>query len=388
MRKLSLEINDEASYNELRESLASTEHDRWSRWMKYLFTKGKLSQDGTFILEKESYDRWLRQSETDYSDLSTSEKDSDRKEADNTLDILHQYSQIDESLFSAVDAVSAKLGELKDLFSNKGDKKKIVESYFKRIFEFCDDKAKAQIRDILGFTVGQGEEAQANEAGKETKMALLKIYDYESLPAEKRWLSEAIQYVEESINKVIAGAYSEAITQAAATSTASPNESLDWRSISIDEVSASLEDVQKSKLKIADKLIYDPAFMNRLGKFRKVIELWSSTDKYLTIFNETASLIESDTGPLGLGKLPALQDTFDILGALDFFSWWNKDPEKISDKQALALIFAPIPGSKISSSIMHLYYALRCTFYTIQVIEEQIKRGMRERQREIQNGTN
>lgn len=378
MKKLSFSIDNEKTYNELRESLASIEHDRWSRWMKYLFTKGSVSKDGTFIIDKESYDRWVRQSETDYDDLTTPEKDSDRKEADNTLDVLHQYSQIDESLFSAVDAVSAKLGELKNLFSNKGDKKRIVEDYFKKVFEFCDDKAKAQIRDILGFTVGDGEEAKANEGKNEIKRTLLDIYYYDTLPSEKRWLVEAIQYVKESIDKVIVGAYTEVINQAVSTSTAvSPNESIDWRSITIDEQSSDLEEVQQSKLKLADKLIYEPAFMTRLGKFRKMIELWSSTDKYSVIFNETASLAESDSGPLGIGKLKALQDTFNILQSLEFFTWWNKDPEKIQDKQALALIYAPIPGAKISSAVMHMYYSLVCTLYTLQVIEAQIKRGLR-----------
>lgn len=72
----------------LRELLASLEHDRWSRWMSYLFTKGILNPGGSFTINADSVERWKRQLQTSYVDLSEQEKDSDRKEADNTLALI------------------------------------------------------------------------------------------------------------------------------------------------------------------------------------------------------------------------------------------------------------------------------------------------------------
>lgn len=72
----------------LREVLADLEHDRWSRWMNYLFTKGTLNPDGSFTINADSVLHWKRQAKTGYSDLSEKEKDSDRKEANNTLALI------------------------------------------------------------------------------------------------------------------------------------------------------------------------------------------------------------------------------------------------------------------------------------------------------------
>ena len=66
---------------ELIEQLATLEHDRWSRWMAYLFTKGTSNEDGSFTIQKESVDRWTRQLNTPYKDLSEEEQNSDRMEA-------------------------------------------------------------------------------------------------------------------------------------------------------------------------------------------------------------------------------------------------------------------------------------------------------------------
>jgi len=70
----------------LRDNLAALAHAQWSGWMEYLFTKGETQPDGTFAIGKESVERWKRQMETPYADLSEREKDSDRKEADKMLD--------------------------------------------------------------------------------------------------------------------------------------------------------------------------------------------------------------------------------------------------------------------------------------------------------------
>ena len=63
------------------ETLANYAHDAWIGWMKYLFSKCTLNIDGTVTIPKESVDRWMRQMDTTYQELSDGEKKSDREEA-------------------------------------------------------------------------------------------------------------------------------------------------------------------------------------------------------------------------------------------------------------------------------------------------------------------
>ena len=74
--------------SDLREKLADQEHDRWSRWMAYQFSKGEFNEDGSWTMPAGLVKRWQRQMTTSYNDLSETEKDSDRKEADATILLL------------------------------------------------------------------------------------------------------------------------------------------------------------------------------------------------------------------------------------------------------------------------------------------------------------
>jgi hypothetical protein len=77
---------------ELREILASNEHDRWGRWMSYLFSKSiTRHSDGAVVIPPYLAERWKRQIKTPYEKLSETEKESDRKEADITLKIIEVY---------------------------------------------------------------------------------------------------------------------------------------------------------------------------------------------------------------------------------------------------------------------------------------------------------
>jgi len=71
--------------SELREAMAHLCHEQWSGWMRYLFSKGALNEDGTWTMPSWAVKRWQRQMITPYSDLSEDEQDSDRKEADRFL---------------------------------------------------------------------------------------------------------------------------------------------------------------------------------------------------------------------------------------------------------------------------------------------------------------
>ena len=73
----------------MREKLAALAHQQWSGWMEYLFEKSTRNEDGTVTIPKWAVDRWVRQIRTSYRDLSESEKDSDRVEADRVIEVFN-----------------------------------------------------------------------------------------------------------------------------------------------------------------------------------------------------------------------------------------------------------------------------------------------------------
>lgn len=82
----------------LREALAALEHARWGHWMDYQFSCGTFNADGSWTMPAAKVARWQRQAATPYADLSEGEKDSDRAEADQTLQILRQRKEADLTL--------------------------------------------------------------------------------------------------------------------------------------------------------------------------------------------------------------------------------------------------------------------------------------------------
>lgn len=73
----------------LSEKLAELAHSQWSGWMKYLFSKGTFNADGTWTMPAWAVERWKRQMETPFSELSESEQNSDRAEADKFLAVIN-----------------------------------------------------------------------------------------------------------------------------------------------------------------------------------------------------------------------------------------------------------------------------------------------------------
>jgi len=85
------------------EGIADFMHDQWSHWMKYLFTKTIYEDYGERtgeIIPTELAERWQRQMETPYAELSETEKDSDRKLAKKLIDkfMLCSYCKKDEKM--------------------------------------------------------------------------------------------------------------------------------------------------------------------------------------------------------------------------------------------------------------------------------------------------
>ena len=78
--------------NDLIEILADIEHERWSKWMRYMFECGAFDvTDGSWTMPADKVERWQRQAKTPYAELSGMEKDSDRNEVKTTLTALVKW---------------------------------------------------------------------------------------------------------------------------------------------------------------------------------------------------------------------------------------------------------------------------------------------------------
>jgi hypothetical protein len=99
---------------ELIEQLADKEHASWANWMLYLFSKSEINPDGSVTIPPGLVERWQRQSETDYADLSEKEKQSDRDEVARILPIIEEYAHSvnkDKKEVNIEEAVYQALGE-------------------------------------------------------------------------------------------------------------------------------------------------------------------------------------------------------------------------------------------------------------------------------------
>jgi hypothetical protein len=76
--------------NRLQEKLADLCHSQWAGWMEYLFSQGTFNIDGTWTMPKWAVQRWTRQMKTKYQQLSETEKNSDKKEANKFLKIFQK----------------------------------------------------------------------------------------------------------------------------------------------------------------------------------------------------------------------------------------------------------------------------------------------------------
>ena len=76
--------------HEFREAVADLCHRQWAGWKDYMVTNGRMNVGGTFTIDKDSFEKWDRQRETDYENLSLREKNSDRKEADKFIELFKE----------------------------------------------------------------------------------------------------------------------------------------------------------------------------------------------------------------------------------------------------------------------------------------------------------
>ena len=79
----------ETDLTAIREALADYAHRSWTGWMEYLFSRTMRPIPGSAPMIPERWaERWQRQMDTPYAELSEAEQDSDRKEADRMLAIM------------------------------------------------------------------------------------------------------------------------------------------------------------------------------------------------------------------------------------------------------------------------------------------------------------
>ena len=81
--------------NDLIDELAAVEHARWAHWQRYVHDQGERLPDGRIVLPTNLVERWERQIQTPYQELTEREKQSDRDQVRKVLPVLAQYFRID-----------------------------------------------------------------------------------------------------------------------------------------------------------------------------------------------------------------------------------------------------------------------------------------------------
>lgn len=73
-------VSDEPSNKEI-ERIAAVQHEIWSHWMKYLLSQCEIGDGMRYYIPMGQEQRWKRQMNTPYAELTEEEKESDREQA-------------------------------------------------------------------------------------------------------------------------------------------------------------------------------------------------------------------------------------------------------------------------------------------------------------------
>jgi len=76
------ETKNQSVSSSLRDRVGTLCHNQWSMWMKYLFDRCEVADNGDIMIPMGLVERWQRQMQTPFFELSLTEKESDRIEAD------------------------------------------------------------------------------------------------------------------------------------------------------------------------------------------------------------------------------------------------------------------------------------------------------------------
>lgn len=83
---------EEGDDDPLLERLAALEHDQWAHWTRYLLAN----------MTRENVERWRRQIETPYAELSEKEKESDREWARKVVQIVRASAEPEKTITNPV----------------------------------------------------------------------------------------------------------------------------------------------------------------------------------------------------------------------------------------------------------------------------------------------
>lgn len=73
---------------QLTETLAAIEHERWAHWQRYLHDQAVRQPDGSLVLPAALVARWQRQISTEYANLPEHEKEGDREQVRKYLPLI------------------------------------------------------------------------------------------------------------------------------------------------------------------------------------------------------------------------------------------------------------------------------------------------------------
>lgn len=79
---------DTESIVEALDAIAAVQHDIWAHWMRYLFSVCAANEDGTVTIPAEKVERWKRQMEIPYAELTPAEQRSDQEQAEKVIRIV------------------------------------------------------------------------------------------------------------------------------------------------------------------------------------------------------------------------------------------------------------------------------------------------------------
>lgn len=74
----------------IMDELAAAEHERWAHWQRFVHDQASRKSDGSLLLPAELVERWERQIETPFDDLTEKEKESDRDQVRRYLPIIER----------------------------------------------------------------------------------------------------------------------------------------------------------------------------------------------------------------------------------------------------------------------------------------------------------
>lgn len=82
------EVSVDAVLDCLVDRLAAIEHERWAHWQRYMHGKAHRASDGSITIPADLVQRWERQIELPYDQLSDVERESDREQVRRYLPII------------------------------------------------------------------------------------------------------------------------------------------------------------------------------------------------------------------------------------------------------------------------------------------------------------